>query len=101
MITQNSGDLTVAALHTHLKLPGYLFVGIHWRGDKKQQQQKQNKKKHTTNNSQTFVWRCPTLGKCNDYHDKPKAPNKVIREKKRDKLTNKGNPVVILRHQKV
>lgn len=38
LITQNSGDLTVAALHTHLKLPGYLFIGIHWRGDKKQQQ---------------------------------------------------------------
>lgn len=40
LITQNSGDLTVAALHTHLKLPGYLFIGIHWRGDKKQQQKK-------------------------------------------------------------
>lgn len=49
------------------------------------------KEKHTTNNSQTFVWRCPTLGKCNDYHDKLKAPNKVICEKKRQKLTNKGN----------
>lgn len=31
------------------------------------------------------MWRCPTLGKCNVYHDKPKAPDKVIRggEKKR------------------
>lgn len=32
------------------------------------------------------MWHCPTLGKCNDYHDKPKAPNKVIREKKKRKM---------------
>lgn len=37
--TQNSGDLTVAATHAHLKSLSDLLAGIHWHGDKKQKKQ--------------------------------------------------------------